>query len=174
MYYNFGLAKQSKDDVEVQSNGQELTQTKSIWYILAGLAILIVGGQVSVYASVELAKVFGISDRIIGLTIIAVGTSLPELFTSVKATIKGELDIAIGNVVGSNIFNVFFILGISSLFGVLKLSSGELIDTLVAIFAAIVLFASTFVIKKSQIGKLEGVAMLVIYFVYVGYLLFSK
>lgn len=174
MYYNFGLAKQGKDSVEIEDHINTLTQTKSIWYILAGLAIMIVGGQASVYAAVELAKVFGISDRIIGLTIVAIGTSLPELFTSIKATMKGELDIAIGNVVGSNIFNIFFILGISSIFGVLPLTSGELIDTLVAIFAAVVLFASTFVIKKSQIGKLEGIAMLVFYCVYVGYLLFSK
>lgn len=119
-------------------------------------------------------KIFGISDRIIGLTIVPIGTSLPELFTSIKATIKGELDIAIGNVVGSNIFNIFFILGISSMFGVLTLTSGELIDTLMAIFAAVVLFASTFVIKKSQIGKLEGVAMLIFYALYVGFLFFSR
>ena len=119
-------------------------------------------------------KIFGISDRIIGLTIVAIGTSLPELFTSIKATIKGELDIAIGNVVGSNIFNIFFILGISSMFSVLTLTSGELIYTLMAIFAAVVLFASTFVIKKSQIGKLEGVAMLIFYFIYVGYLFLGR
>jgi len=171
MYYNFGMAKNTDEMQNEGQNDLKLSTSKSIWYILGGLALLIAGGQAAVYAAVEIAKTFGISERIIGLTIVAIGTSLPELLTSVKATLKGEVDIAIGNVVGSNIFNVFFILGISSLFGVLKLSSGELIDSLVGIFAAVVLFTSTFVIKKSQIGRVEGVFMVLIYVGYVSYLI---
>lgn len=174
MYYNFGLAKNSDEMKEEGTNNLRLTTSKSVWYILGGLALLIAGGQVAVYAAVEIAKTFGISQRIIGLTIVAIGTSLPELVTSVKATLKGEVDIAIGNVVGSNIFNIFFILGISSLFGVLTLSGGELIDSLVGIAAAVILFVSTFTIKKSQIGKMEGSFMILIYFVYLGYLILGK
>jgi cation:H+ antiporter len=174
MYYNFGLAKNSDEMKEDGANDLRLTTSKSVWYILGGLALLIAGGQVAVYAAVEIAKTFGISQRIIGLTIVAIGTSLPELVTSVKATLKGEVDIAIGNVVGSNIFNIFLILGISSLFGVLTLSSGELIDSLVGIAAAVILFVSTFTIKKSQIGRIEGSFMILIYFVYLGYLILGK
>jgi cation:H+ antiporter len=159
---------------EEGANNLKLTTSKSVWYILVGLGFLIAGGQAAVYAAVEIAKIFGISERIIGLTIVAIGTSLPELVTSVKATLKGEVDIAIGNVVGSNIFNIFLILGISSLFGVLTLSGGELIDSLVGIGAAVILFLSTFTIKKSQIGKIEGIFMILIYFVYLGYLILGK
>jgi len=179
MYYNFGIAKNTDEIEEIELENAEKNEvsvpnSNPIWYILGGLFLLIVGGQMAVSSAVEIAKLFGISERIIGLTIVAIGTSLPELLTSVKATLKGEVDIAIGNVVGSNIFNVFFILGISSLFGVLKLSGGELIDSLVGILAAIILFASTFVIKKSQIGKLEGIFMILTYFVYLGYLILAK
>ena len=176
MYYNFGLAKNTSDiDINYEDeNSPRFTQKKSILLIIGGLVILIIGGQTSVYAAVELAKMFGISDRIIGLTIVALGTSLPELFTSVKATMKGELDIAIGNIVGSNIFNIFFILGISSIFGMMKLTNGEFIDTLVAILAAVILFLSIFVFKKGHIGKLEGFFMLFIYGLYVSYLISGK
>lgn len=173
LYYNYGIAKNSYNLGEEAENDPRLATSKSTWYIIAGLVLLIVGGQVAVYAAVEIAKSYGISERIIGLTIIAIGTSLPELVTSVKATLKGEVDIAIGNSVGSNIFNVFLILGISSLFGVLKLSSGELIDSLVGIAATLILFVATFVIKKSQIGRVEGAFMILTYLTYLSYLLYS-
>jgi len=174
IYYNLGIAKKNYTEENQSESSQNLTTTKSIFYVVLGLGTLILAGQVAVTSAVEIAKTFAISDRIIGLTIVSIGTSLPELVTSVKATIKGQQDIAIGNIVGSSIFNVFLVLGLSSLFGVLKLSSGELIDSIIAIVAALILFVSIFVIKRSQIGKAEGVFMVCTYFVYVSYLIVGK
>jgi cation:H+ antiporter len=174
MYYNFGIAKSDVQEEEGEETSNiKLTKGKSILYIVIGLVMLVFGGQSLVYGAVEIAKLIGISERIIGLTIVAIGTSLPELVTSVRATQKGEIDIAVGNVVGSNIFNVFFILGASSLFGVLKLGQGEFIDALVGIGTSLVLFGATFIIKPKQIGRVEGIFMVFLYVCYVTYLIMS-
>ena len=135
-----------------------------IWTIGGG-AIILVGSNVTVDAAVALAKFFGMSDRIIGLTIVALGTSLPELFTSVTAARKGNVDIAVGNIVGSNIFNILFIVGISSMIIPIPFAEAFMTDMYWCLGAAVVLFV--FAWTKATIERWEGAVMLA---AYAGYL----
>lgn len=173
IYYTIGIAKSDTDDspeIEIQN----ITPGKSFLFIVLGLAGLIIGGKWIVDGAVALAKNLGLSESLIGLTIVAVGTSLPELAASAVAAYKKQTDIAIGNVVGSNIFNIFLILGISSLIKPLPFTSGSNIDVMVACLASIVLFVLLFVGKKHIIQKWQGLLMILIYVVYVGYLVMTK
>jgi len=173
IYYTVGIAKSDTDDspeIEIQN----ITPGKSFLFIVLGLAGLIIGGKWIVDGAVALAKNLGLSESLIGLTIVAVGTSLPELAASAVAAYKKQTDIAIGNVVGSNIFNIFLILGISSLIKPLPFTSGSNIDVMVACLASIVLFVLLFVGKKHIIQKWQGLLMILIYVVYVGYLVMTK
>lgn len=173
MYYTIGISKTDTDDspevvVPVLSSG------KSIIYILLGLAGLVIGGKWIVDGAVHMATSLGLSESLIGLTIVAVGTSLPELAASAMAAYKKQTDIAIGNVVGSNIFNIFFILGISALIKPLPFNSGAAIDVMVACLASIILFALLFVGKKHTIEKWQGVFMILIYVAYIVFLINTK
>ncbi|MBL0084585.1 MAG: calcium/sodium antiporter [Saprospiraceae bacterium] len=173
IYYTVGIAKSDTDDspeIEIQN----ITPGKSFLFIVLGLAGLIIGGKWIVDGAVALAKNMGLSESLIGLTIVAVGTSLPELAASAVAAYKKQTDIAIGNVVGSNIFNIFLILGISSLIKPLPFTSGSNIDVMVACLASIVLFVLLFVGKKHIIQKWQGLLMILIYVIYVGYLVMTK
>jgi cation:H+ antiporter len=175
LYYNFGLANSSKQENaeliketnDLLDNSPKLNTPKSIIFIIFGLILLIIGGYSTIYGATNLATLLGIPQSIISLTVVAIGTSLPELVTSIKATQKGEDEIAVGNVVGSNIFNIFFILGLCAIFGELKLQSFDIFDIIVSLGAAIILFISIIVIKKGQIYRIEGFSMLLIYFIYV-------
>ena len=141
-------------------------------FILGGLAAIIYGSDITVEGASSIAGVFGVSDRVIGLTIVAFGTSLPELVTSVTAARKGNADIAIGNIVGSNLFNILFILGITSVIIDLPYISSEanfIIDGFIALFAAVILWVLT--VKNKRLGRMGGVIMLLSYMVYFVYLL---
>ncbi len=137
--------------------------------IFIGLAMVVGGGTLLVNAARGIATYFGVSERIIGLTVVAIGTSLPELVTSVVAAAKGETDIAVGNIIGSNIFNVFFVAGASSLFYPLAFTTGNLIDALVALGAAVVLYAFA-LIKGHKLGKIAGAVMVACFLGYYVYL----
>lgn len=138
--------------------------------VLVGLGMVAGGGTLLVDSAKYIASYFGVSERIIGLTVVAIGTSLPELVTSVVAAVKGETDIAVGNIIGSNIFNIFFVAGVSSLFYPLSFSvSGNLVDALVALGATALLFALALV-KGHKLGKLSGALMLVCFIGYYVYL----
>lgn len=143
------------------------------WFLVAlvavGLAMVVGGGTLLVDAAKYIASYFGVSERIIGLTVVAIGTSLPELVTSVVAAVKGETDIAVGNVIGSNIFNIFFVAGISSLFAPLAFSASNLVDSLVALGAAMLLFALS-LFRGHRLGKAAGAIMLVCFVGYYVYL----
>jgi cation:H+ antiporter len=141
----------------------------SILLIAAGLGLLILGANLFVQSAVAIAKLFNISDAIIGLTIVAVGTSLPELVTSIIAAYKNESDIAVGNVVGSNIFNILAILGITAL--IIPISSAGIssIDFGVMIFTAIILLPLSRTGYK--ISRIEGSLLLVGYIIYIYFLL---
>lgn len=145
-----------------------------IWKMLIkgvlGLVLVIWGSDVTVDAATNLAEMFGMSERFIGLTIVALGTSLPELFTSVIAARKGKADIAIGNIVGSNIFNILFVVGTSALIIPVVFASNFVIDCIVAMLAGIVLWACVFRTKK--LTRTGGIIMLVCYLIYFVYLLF--
>ena len=151
----------------------------NVLFVIAGLVAIVGGGTMVVGSAKNIASALGMSEAIIGLTIVAVGTSLPELVTSAVASIKKENDIAIGNVIGSNIFNVIFILGVSSSISNLKISqtvsyevSESLIDLLVLLLSGIlVLLISLF---GKNIKKWQGVIFVLLYIGYVAYLILRE
>lgn len=167
LYYTFGIAKVDSDD---QPEIKKISLQVSSTFVLVGLFGLMLGSKLLVDNATVIAKGFGVSDAFIGLTLVAVGTSLPELVTSVVASMKGKVELAVGNVVGSNIFNIFFILGVTSLVKTIPLNGQNLQDILVLFAATLLLFVSLFVLKKHTLGKIEGIIMLASYFIYVSYL----
>ena len=142
---------------------------KMLFFIVVGLALIIFGSDITVDAATALAKIFGMSERFIGLTIVALGTSLPELFTSVVAARKGKADIAIGNIVGSNIFNILFVIGTSALILPVPFASNFFIDCAVAFAAGLMLWL--FVFKKRNLNRRDGALMLLAYGMYFAYLM---
>lgn len=173
--YIFFAIKNSKKEVITEEIIEEYTPQKlnavlSIVFIIAGLAGLIFGSDLFVKGAVEVAKIFGISDLVIGLTIVAVGTSLPELVTSVIAAIKKETDIAIGNIVGSNIFNILGILGITGMVKEINLNSITYADLgIFLLFAVVILPLSR---TKFVLQRWEGALLLTVYAGYVAYLVY--
>jgi cation:H+ antiporter len=168
--YNYHLSKTG--DVTDEIKVREQSTRRSVLMVITGLALLIGGGRLVVLSSVNIAIEFGVPERLIGLTIVATGTSLPELVTSVVAALKGNTDIAIGNIVGSNIFNVFLVLGISSIINPIHLVPGTSIDLLVNIFASLLLFVFIFTGKGRQIEKWEGLVFIAAYLLYFAFILF--
>jgi cation:H+ antiporter len=144
---------------------------KSLSGVILGLIGLTVGGQLIVDSAVKLALEFGMSQSLVGLTIVAVGTSLPELATSALAARKRNVEIAVGNVVGSNIFNVFFVLGMSSVIKPLPFQARSNIDIGMMILANILLFAYMFTGKKRSLDRWEGIIFLIIYATYISLLI---
>ncbi|MBP9869487.1 calcium/sodium antiporter [Patescibacteria group bacterium] len=169
LYYTFGISKAEAEGENVETHPLAPT----IGWIVAGLALLVVGGKFAVDGATDIATSLGISERLIGLTVVAIGTSLPELLTSAVAASKGKADIAIGNVVGSNIFNVFWILGVSSILRPLPFSSGNLFDVFMAIGASFLLFLAMFVGRKHLLERWQSGAFIALYVAYVGFLVFT-
>ena len=165
--YLFWMAKQGREEVTEADVVQPLW--KNLAMTAVGLALIVWGSNVTVDAATALARIFGMSERFIGLTIVALGTSLPELFTSVNAARKGNADIAIGNIVGSNIFNILFVVGLSGLIVPVTFADMFVVDTLVAMAAAAAL--GGFCMKKGRLVTWHGVVMLTAYGVYLGWLL---
>lgn len=162
------LIENSKDK---KIEGNKASIVKSLVMTAVGLVVIIFGSNFAVDGATALAKLIGISDRIIGLTIIALGTSLPELFTSVTAAMKKNVDIAIGNIVGSNIFNILMVVGLSAVIIDVPFASAFKIDMIFAILAVVILLASCFLSKK--VGRISGIVMLLTYVIYFIYLLSS-
>lgn len=173
LYYTVGISKAETDD-SPEIDIPVLSSGKSVLYIILGLTGLVLGGKWIVDGAVHMAKSLGLSESLIGLTVVAVGTSLPEMAASAVAAYKKQTDIAIGNVVGSNIFNIFFILGISSLIKPLPFNAGTAIDVMVACFASVLLFILLFVGKKHTIEKWQGIFMILIYVGYIVFLINTK
>lgn len=167
MYYSFGVAKINPDEIETPTKTYSIGL--SVLFIVIGMAGLVAGGKLIVDSAVKIAQQFGMSERIIGLTIIAAGTSLPELATSVVASVKKNSDIVIGNVVGSNIFNVFFILGTSATVKSLNFDAQSNFDIAVAGFASLLIFIFAFTGKGRRIGRVEGGIMVASF---IGYMIF--
>lgn len=134
---------------------------KCFLLIIVGLVLIIAGGQAVVYSAKAIARTMGMTETLIGLTIVAVGTSLPELVTSIVAARKGETGLAVGNVVGSNIFNLMFILGISSTIHPIAVNVASVYDMIILIVVSIITYV--FAVKGNTIGRLEGIAMVLIY-----------
>lgn len=158
--YLFYLSKKKKEDT--------ITSTKPVWQLivkmLGGAAIVVIGSNITVNAASELARIIGFSERFIGLTIVALGTSLPELVTSITAAKKGNADIAIGNIVGSNIFNILFVIGTSALIVPIRYDSNFLFDGIIAIISGIALWL--FVLPKKKLNRCSGLLMLIGYAAY--------
>jgi cation:H+ antiporter len=168
MVYIFAISKVESDNkVEVK----DLTYIKIFAFISSGLIGLLIGGKLVVDNAVNIAVSIGISERVIGLTVVALGTSLPELFTSAVAAKKGNADIAVGNVVGSNIFNVFFVLAITAVIRPVPFKSAMNIDLLVMCFASLMLFFTMFTGGKREIDRWEAILFLIIYLCYTIWLL---
>jgi cation:H+ antiporter len=164
--YTFAISKISIEDKPDIKKLGSLTIT---FFIIGGLAGLIIGGQLVVDNAVILAQKFGLSQKLIGLTIVSIGTSLPELFTSIVAAIKKKSDIAIGNIVGSNIFNLLFVLGISTVINPIPFAVTLNIDLLVLILASLVLFLTMFTGVRHALERWEAVILLLLY---IGYNIF--
>lgn len=166
-YFIRKMIKESKDNND-NENSTPLSIIRTIVYIVCGAIGIIYGGNLVVSGASTIAQAFGMSDNLIGLTVVALGTSLPEFVTSVMATKKGKLDIAIGNVIGSNIFNILFVLGLSSLFNVLTVSVITLIDIFFSLFITSVLLYV--ICKFKKINKLNGIIFIILY---ISYMIFT-
>ncbi len=169
--YTFANAKQDQSEESEQDETTPLSSLKIAFYLLIGLAVLIIGGDFFVSGAIQIAQNFGVSDAVIGLTIVAGGTSLPELATSVFAAKKGSSDLAIGNVVGSNIFNIFFVMGTCS--SVFPLAVGDIsyLDFAMLIISMLLLWL--FAATGRKISRSEGAILLATYFIYLAYLLIT-
>lgn len=163
MYYCFRSKSKDGEDSE-ESTPQPLW--KSILMTVTGLAGLIFGGDMFVDNAVILASRIGVSDKFIAVTVLAGGTSLPELATSITAALKGRQQLAIGNIIGSNIFNILFILGSASLITPLSLNSMTITDTVMLSVSAILLLIWAYTGKKNRIDRWEGVVMLLCFALY--------
>ncbi|MBU6135871.1 MULTISPECIES: calcium/sodium antiporter [Clostridium] len=172
--YTLYLIKSAKSRKEEDSEEEEDIKILScIIKIILGIIGIIAGGNLVVSSASDIAYSFGLSDKLVGLTIVAVGTSLPELVTTMIASIKGENDIAIGNVLGSNIFNILLILGVSSSINAIPISSSLLIDILFLIVISIILGIFMFKGKKDKLklDKLEGLILVLLYIIYMVYII---
>lgn len=170
LLYLLHMAKKGQpleDDVPKLS--EKDTPVKLVLLILIGIAMIVLGSDITVDAATAIARIFGMSERFIGLTIVALGTSLPELVTSVTAAIKGKSDIAVGNIVGSNIFNILFVVGTTALITPVAYSYSFMVDSVVAIASAVLLLIC--VIPKKKLTRPAGILMLAAYAAYFVYLI---
>ncbi|WP_194776130.1 calcium/sodium antiporter [Pararhodonellum marinum] len=171
LVYNIMVSKNSSNE-EVIAGGKTYTNKMALFWMLLGLAGLVLGGKLIVDNAVGLARQFGLSERVIGLTIVSIGTSLPELATSLVAVRQKKVDIAIGNVVGSNIFNIFFILGLSSTILPVQVADSNFLDIWVNVLAGLFLFVFLFSGKGRKLDRWEAGIFFSLYVVYLVYLLF--
>ena len=169
--YNITLLKSAQYDEEILVKDKPVFN--SLLLILSGLILLIAGGRIIVVSATKVASVIGLSQRVIALTVVSTGTSLPELATSFIAARKKNVDLAIGNIVGSNIFNVFFILGVSSVVNPVSLQPISNIDMILNIFASFLLFIFIFTGRGRRIGMREGAFFLLVYTIYIGFLIIA-
>lgn len=169
--YTFFIPKvEIRDKPDIKS----LSSTKSLVFVLLGIVGLFVGGNLIVNSSIDIAREFNVSERMIGLTILAIGTSLPELFTSAVAAYKRRSDIAIGNVVGSNVFNIFLVLGISASIKSLQFDPMINVDLSILLIASFLLFITMFTGKKRTLDRWEAIIFIALYFMYALFLIIRK
>jgi cation:H+ antiporter len=174
VFFIFYVFKNMKsDDQNIVVDHKDYSLGVTLLFILGGLAALVFGGRLSVNNAVDIANRMGISERIIGLTIIAAGTSLPELATSAVAAYRRNSDIAIGNVVGSNIFNILFILGLTALVNPLPYALTFNTDVTILIFSTFLLLFFTYIGRKAIIERWEGISLLLCYVGYTTWLIIS-
>ncbi|MCL2387232.1 MAG: calcium/sodium antiporter [Defluviitaleaceae bacterium] len=142
-----------------------------ILFAVFGCALIIAGGHLTVESATQIATTMGISERVIGLTVIAIGTSLPELIISLVACKKGENEFALGNIIGSNIFNIMFVLGVAGLISPLAIEGGLIFDTIFLVVGSII--ALIFVYSRKRITRIEGIIMVALYLGYMAFAIFQ-
>jgi len=173
--YVFVVVKQALKNRETaveEVEDEEATPLgRNALFALLGLALIIVGGEMTVHHAVEMAHTIGISERVVGLTIIAIGTSLPELIISFTAARRGENSLAIGNIIGSSIFNIMFVLGVSGMILPLAIDSGLMFDIAALLFGSSVFLV--FVLTKKQIARYEGLTLVILYVSYITYVVLN-
>ena len=173
IYYLIGMARKKDTNEEENKDEKPVKLVKALLMIVIGLFGIVLGSDFVVKGASEIAATFGVSQRIISLTIVALGTSLPELVTSVIATKKGEYDIAIGNIVGSNIFNIGIVAGLPvAIFGGVGGGAFSYIDIIALIISAVVLFF--FARHGGRIGYKKGIIFLLMFVVYYGYVMMGS
>ena len=171
-WYLWTSFKSDQGDASEEGEGiKEYKTGLSVIMIAAGLAGLIFGGRLFVNSATELAKMFGVSDKFIAITVMAAGTSMPELATCVVAALKGRGQLALGNVLGSNIANILLILGGAALIAPLSFNGMTPVDLGLVLISAIIIFASAFMFKKREIDRYEGVIFLLLEIGYMWYLI---
>ncbi|OGL92418.1 hypothetical protein A2239_02225 [Candidatus Uhrbacteria bacterium RIFOXYA2_FULL_40_9] len=167
--YTFGMTKsgeQPEEHIEVTP------WLRSLTFTLGGMTALILGGYITVEGAVQIATTLGISQNLIGLTIVAIGTSLPEIVTTVIAAKKGHIDLAVGGIVGSNIFNILLILGVSATIHPLTFSLDSTTDTLVVACMTLLLFFFMFIGKRHTLDRKQGILFIILYGLYVTFAIF--
>lgn len=169
-YITWLVVNALKNREESSDNIKTISPILSVVYIIGGLAAVIFGGDLVVDNATVLAQAMGWSETFIGLTIIAIGTSLPELVTSIVASKKGENGLALGNVVGSNIFNLLLIIGLSSSITEIAVDLSAIINTVFLLIMTVLMYVLCVVRKK--LGRVEGIIMVSLYVAYTGYLLY--
>ena len=172
LFYVFKQLKSDPDDLKIEH--KQMTSTKIWVLIIIGLAGLVGGGRLVVTNAVEMATALGVSQKIIGLTIVAMGTSLPELATSVVAALKKNNDIAVGNIIGSNIFNIFLILGLSAVLNPVEYNRGFDTDMILLAAGTVLLFLTMFTGKKKKLDRWEAALLLTIYVAYTVFLIMKE
>lgn len=173
-YITFLVIKAKKTEMPEPSDEEKnINVFKKVLIIVIGAAGIVIGGQLVVNSATEIAKSLGMSEKLVGLTIVAMGTSLPELVTSVVAALKGENDIALGNVLGSNIFNILLILGTSSLISPISVDPTLIFDFIYLISVSILMFLLIFIGrgKEKKFGKIEGALFVALYAGYMIYII---
>lgn len=168
MVYVFRISKKI-EDLSKEIPRKQFGIIKSLFFIILGLFGLSFGASLTVENAVKLAKIFGVSDLLIGLTIVSAGTSLPELATSTVAAYKRSTDIVVGNIVGSNIFNILFILGLSAIIRPIPFELHNNIYISVTFISSLLLFLGMFTGKRHKLDRWQGILFLIIYIGYIAY-----
>jgi len=170
LYNIYRAKKNTKSIIELkEEESSSISLFKSFFYIIIGILALKIGGDVVVKYASKIAYILGISEKIISITIVAFATSLPELLTSINATIKGETDMAIGNIIGSQIFNIFLIIGISAFLCPIKYSLHYNFDIVLLLIGTILFALFPFVGRKHYMTRLNGIVFVLIYAFYIIY-----
>ncbi|WP_434341502.1 calcium/sodium antiporter [Motilimonas cestriensis] len=170
----FIQGKKSPPETEDDDNMAAAPWWQNVLWVIAGFALLVIGAQLLVANAVAIAQSFGVSEAVIGLTIVAIGTSLPEVVTSLVATVKGQRDIAVGNVIGSNVFNLLAVLGVSGLIAPSGLTAdAALINLDLPVMLGVALLCVPLFFTGAALSRLEGINFFVLYLVYTAYLISS-
>ncbi|MBN2017098.1 MAG: calcium/sodium antiporter [Candidatus Cloacimonetes bacterium] len=168
LYYLYRMAKVDRKEKKYEDSGKRTSLSKDIAITIFGGAAIAFGGHLAVENATRISAMWGVSDKVIGMSLVALGTSIPEIVTSIVAVMKGKVSIAIGNIVGSNIFNILFVLGIASAIKPIVLQSDVIIDVAVCLFVSLLFFASSRLFKS--VKRIQGLIFIAIYGIYIFFL----